>query len=465
MARGAKDGERGEGTTRVSAPRESGRTAFVLLVWPSTVQRFPLPEVGATTVGRGADCELRIDDDSLSRRHARIVVDGNRVTIEDLGSRNGTRVQGRSVESHAAVELAVGSIAELGDIVVALQHQGSSAEAAASVPPPPARSGAVVCDPAMKGIYQLLEVIGPSDAAVLVLGETGTGKELVARELHARSRRSEHRLLTLSCAALPESTLEAELFGFERGAFTGAVQGKPGLFESADGGTVFLDEIGELVLTTQAKLLRFLESGETMRLGSVRPKNVDVRVVSATHRDLAADVGRNMFRADLFFRLNGISVEIPPLRERLADIVPLAELFLARAAARSRRAAPALAADARSALLQHAWPGNVRELKNVVERALLLLPATGGAITAAQLDLRGLTPRLAGAVPAAAAAPVPLATSLRSDVDALAMQRILSVLEATGGNQSEAARRLGINRGTLLVKLDQFGIARPRKGR
>ena len=226
----------------------------------------------------------------------------------------------------------------------------------------------------MQRLYALLDVIAPSPLSVLVLGETGVGKEVFAEALHQRSQRRAKPLLKLNCAALPATIHEAELFGYEKGAFTGATAAKPGLFEAADGGTVMLDEIGDLPLVTQAKLLRVLETGEVLRLGSVKTTTVDVRFISATNVDLEARVEAGTFRADLFFRLDGISVVLPPLRDRKADIAPLARMFTARVATRMDRTAPQLSRDAIALLEQHAWPGNVRELRNVIERALAFDP-------------------------------------------------------------------------------------------
>jgi len=332
----------------------------------------------------------------------------------------------------------------------------------------PRAADPIVHDPVMQQRYAMLDVFAPTPLNVLVLGETGVGKDLYAAAIHERSGRGAKPYLELNCAALPESILEGELFGYERGAFTGAVHAKPGLFESADGGTVLLDEIGELPLATQAKLLRVLESGTVLRLGSVHARRIDVRFVAATNRDLGARVAGGQFRADLYFRINGITVTLPPLRDRRADIAPLARAFVARAAAALGRQPPALAADAIAALERYPWPGNIRELKSVLERATVF--CTGEVLGAAGLSLPdGLS---APHLPLDAAAPGVPATgaSIGASIDAssddpraLRRQHIIDALAQAAGNQTRAARALGISRFQLMRRLADYGVPRPRK--
>jgi two-component system response regulator HydG len=285
-----------------------------------------------------------------------------------------------------------------------------------------------------------------SDAPVAVLGETGSGKEIVARALHASSRRADAPFVAVNVAALPTELLESELFGHARGAFTGAAGAKRGLFEEASGGTLFLDEIGELSLPLQAKLLRALQDGEVRRVGETRAFAVDVRIICATHRSLDELVRRGSFREDLFFRLKVLSVRVPPLRERVDDILPLAEQFLAD----ERGGHNGFADDARTALRAHDWPGNVRELQNAVKHGAAL--ATGNLVTAADLPEELLQPkpratRTAGANTDAA--------TLRPLAD-VEHDHILRVLDACGGSQAEAARVLGIARNTLWRKLRSY---------
>jgi two-component system response regulator AtoC len=309
----------------------------------------------------------------------------------------------------------------------------------------------------MRNLYAMLGVIAPSPLSVLILGETGVGKELYAAAVHARSTRAGAAFLQLNCAALAESILEAELFGYERGAFTGAVQAKPGLFESADGGTVFLDEVADLPASTQAKLLRVLESGDVIRLGSVKPKHVDVRFVAATNGDPRRLVADGKFRADLYFRLNGITITIPPLRSRRADIAPIARRIAERASATVGKRSLELTPSALRALEDYSWPGNVRELKNVVERAVVLCDQEELGVD-----------QLVMADPDAFAQDPPRSASpkaLKEELKSIEKRRILSALEATAGNQSEAARVLKMSRYTLMSRIEEYGLARPRKGR
>jgi formate hydrogenlyase transcriptional activator len=314
--------------------------------------------------------------------------------------------------------------------------------------------GALVGEaPSLQRVREQIAQVAPTDATVLVQGETGTGKELVARAIHEQSARRDRPLVKVNCATLPRELVESELFGHEKGAFTGAVQQRRGRFELADGGTLFLDELGELPLEAQAKLLRVLQEREFERVGGSRGLEVDVRVIAATNRDLASEVAAHRFRADLYFRLNVFPIHLPPLRERRDDIPMLLDHFVGTTARRLGRPvdgiSPAFVARARA----HDWPGNVRELENVVERALIM--SRGGV-----LDAVGL---LAGSVDAAGAEPAHAVAASDGTLEEVERAHIRRVLEAAGWQvegDDGAAHRLGLNPSTLRGRMRKLGIRR-----
>jgi two-component system response regulator AtoC len=310
---------------------------------------------------------------------------------------------------------------------------------------------------AMQAVNDVARRAARSNINVLIMGETGVGKEVMAQAIHRQSPRAGAPMLALNCAGLSESLIESELFGHERGAFTGAVQAKEGLFEAASGGTLFLDEVGEMPPTMQARLLRAIANREILRVGSTKPRRVDVRVVAATNRNLEAEVTAGSFREDLYYRLNGITVVIPPLRERREEIEPLARAFLAEAAQASCRQPPALSPAAAAWLLHYDWPGNIRELRNVVERALVL--CEGDVLLPAHLPTERARPAVAAP---AAVGTSPAGRSPAPD-EREERQRIVDALEANVWNQSRAAQALGMSRRTLVSKLDRYGIPRPQK--
>ncbi|MFT3776376.1 MAG: sigma-54 dependent transcriptional regulator [Minicystis sp.] len=310
---------------------------------------------------------------------------------------------------------------------------------------PEALAGILGDSPPMRDLARRAQKVGPSDATALVLGESGTGKELVARALHQLSRRSKQPFIPVNCAAIPEGLIESELFGHERGAFTGAHAAHAGLVEAADGGTLFLDEIGELPASAQARLLRFLQTGEVRHVGSTHARRVSVRVVAATHRDLAALAEGGAFRKDLYFRLRVIELRLPPLRERGGDALVLARHFLDRAAARAGVPVPQITPEAERALLAHPWPGNVRELENAVERAVVL--GEDGVVTPELLAL---------GVEGAPAA---------EEAETLSLDEYFRrfVLEHQGEmTETEIAKRLGISRKALWERRQRFNLPRPR---
>ncbi len=330
-----------------------------------------------------------------------------------------------------------------------------------SVQEDPARDGKGRFDligvtPSMQRVYGLVEKVADSPTTVLLVGESGTGKELVARALHAHSGRRAAPFVSVNCGAIPENLFESELFGYEKGAFTGAVTSKPGRFELADGGTLLLDEIGELPRDMQVKLLRALQERKIERVGGIRPVSVDVRVVAATNVDLAAAVAAGRFREDLYYRLNVIQIRLPPLRERREDIPLLVEHFLARFNERLGKRVTGVDPDAMAALMAWSWPGNIRELENVVERGVLLsdgaelgvdaLPGLGAGPSATVADADGDPDGLG------------LKEYVRVHTAKLERALILRSLEQEGGNVTRAARRLEISRKSLQLKMKEYSL-------
>jgi DNA-binding NtrC family response regulator len=330
---------------------------------------------------------------------------------------------------------------------------------------------------AMDGVREIMGQVAEGDLSVLITGETGVGKELCAETIHRLSPRATGPFIKFNCSALVESLIESELFGHERGAFTGATSANVGLLEAGNGGTVFLDEIGELPLGVQAKLLRVIEERIVRRVGATAGKKIDVRFVFATNRTLLDEVDAGRFRRDLYYRINGVTIAIPPLRERRGEILPLARAF----ASRARNGAPiVLGREVSAALEQHSWPGNVRELRNAIERAVLL--SSGGVVRPSHLVLAPprepprdplrdsqvtmpVTRWDPEEPPARQSEPAMRRseTSLASEVAELERKRILEALDQFGGNQTQAARALGVSRGTLIARMEQYGLRRPRK--
>jgi two-component system response regulator AtoC len=326
----------------------------------------------------------------------------------------------------------------------------------------------------MDAVRALIAQVAASDVSVLIYGETGVGKELCAEMLHRQSKRANKPFVKLNCSTITESLIESELFGHQKGAFTGATSSTVGLLEAGEGGTVFLDEIGELPLPAQAKLLRVLEERVVRRVGSTVGRMLDIRFVCATNRLLPDEVDAGRFRRDLYYRINGVTVTIPPLRERTGEIAGLARAFAARP--RATGAVPSLDDDVIAALARHQWPGNVRELRNTIERAVLF--AGGGPIKPEHLTLVEMSPPRRSSVPTmpmerissneitiggAGMPPVSADTRLADSIADVERRRILDAMEKCGGNQTRAARMLGISRNTLLARLDAYGLPRPRK--
>jgi two-component system, NtrC family, response regulator AtoC len=432
------------GTSSTGSTGECGpATDRLVFIWDGGATSIALGLDRVVTVGRSTRATVRIDHRSLSREHAAFRYDGDALVVVDRGSRNGTVVGGRRLGADETAEVVAGALVQLGDVLVL--HQPSVASPKSADP-----------TAAWREIDRLLPLVARGSISVLVLGETGAGKEVTANTLHRLSPRARGPFVSIHCAALPESLLEAELFGYERGAFTGATSSKPGLVESADGGTAFLDEITEIPLSTQAKLLRVVETKSVTRLGAVRAKSVDVRFVAATNRDMDAMVSAGTFRDDLYYRLAGFTLHVPSLRARVGEIPRLAEKFLADASRSLGRDAPVLSKAALARLEAYGWPGNIRELRNAIECAVLL--CQGDAILPEHLP-----PRVVGGPGAVGSGARTRARSLHAEIEELERTRILEALERAGGNQSRAARELGISRRLLIERLDLYGAPRPRK--
>ena len=562
------------GVTEMAVPTGPRATLVIHLGTEEGSRVIDLPEAVDVTFGRSRGATITLDHEKVSRMHARIRRTGDTIEVEDLGSRNGTRVNGTKVEGVTRIvhgdEVSVGPIIAIVNITSGLrrsthiadidageqrlaaevdrsvryhrpvalallrvaddavveqiaatlrpmdmlaEHAGDDyllvlpeltraqgtaaierATEMARVSNVPISIATVQCpddgtsvdrligqlravlrtggaprtdseaprsvlvhDPAMQRVYALVDRIADTAMTALILGETGVGKEVICEAIHARSSRRERPLIKLNCAALPETLLESELFGHERGAFTGADRRKVGFFEAADGGTLFLDEIGDMPLTLQAKLLRVLERKVITRVGGTTEVPTDARVIAATHRDLDADVRAGRFRQDLLFRIGGFTIVVPPLRDRPEEILPLAEHFV-RSSADPARAVPQLSADARDALAGYSWPGNVRELKNAIERALVLCD---DQITSSDLPERILD---------ASKRTQPIGATLntgsrdvRGQLAEVERAAIVAALEADGQNQTRAARRLGLSRRALIYKMEKYGLKAPPK--
>ncbi len=420
----------------------------------------------ACRIGSHPSNDVIVRDRTVSRFHCRLVRDGAVWRLHDAGSSNGTKLDGVKIRD---ADLGARAVLALGDSVVTVTPLADEEHEA------PAAFGALIgASPAMKRLKLLVERIAASDSNVLLWGESGTGKELVASEIVARGARADRPYIVVDCGALAPSLVESDLFGHVRGAFTSADRDRVGAFEAADGGTVLLDEVGELPLELQPKLLRVLESGEVRRVGETRSRRVNVRVIAATHRDLEREVNRGRFREDLYFRLSVVQVTVPPLRERHGDIALLVRHFL------EERGAPELEsrlfpADVLAGFADHDWPGNVRELKNQVERTVVLREAAAprrrisGTRTSVRptpaMGVRVSEERVAEEAPSR-----PDTRELRVDVSQSfrvakeqAVQEferayLAALVQSAGGNVSLAARKAGMDRMHLHHLLQKHGL-------
>jgi two-component system, NtrC family, response regulator AtoC len=426
-----------------------------------TIRVLAIAAGESVVFGRAPESTFVTTSARVSRRHATIELKDGALSITDHASRNGTTVNGKLLRGESrAIDggdvIAIGSaqiVVARADPALSRGGDDEVRPAAAARSPEPGDAdapalaygdGLVLADRAMVKLFAVARRVAVAQSAVLVSGETGTGKEIIAERIHRQSARGAGPFLRLNCASLPEALIESELFGHERGAFTGADRRRTGYFEAATGGTLLLDEIGEMPLNVQAKLLRVLERRAIVRVGGTEEVGVDVRIICATHRDLRREVEAGRFRQDLYYRISTFTLEVPPLRERPTEIVLLAELFAVRIARDLGLSPPRLGVDVIEALSAHAWPGNVRELRNTMEHAVVM--AGGGDVRREHL------PALFTAVAS------PASPGMRGRIEDMERAELVSALAAEGGNRTRAAKRLGLSRRALLYKILKYGL-------
>ena len=445
--------------------------AFLLCRDGAQLQVVALLEGSPVTFGRGAEADVRTDSARVSRLHARFTISAEEVEVHDLGSRNGTMVNGALVRDGTA-KLDGGDVINIGPLEVVLARSAHGSRAVALTPtaiPAATAAGAaasgtdqvsegiIVADSSMVKLFAVVRRLAAVTSTVLVTGETGVGKEVVAEHVHKWSARAAGPFVRLNCASLPENLLESELYGHERGAFTGAERRRTGYFEAAHGGTLLLDEIGEMALPLQAKLLRVLETRTITRLGGTAELPVDVRILCATHRDLRRAVTEGRFRQDLYYRISAFTLEVPPLRERPTELLLLAELFARRFARELGRKAPRFTPAARKLLTGHHWPGNVRELRNVMEHSIVL----HDGLTLDSDHLPDLSPDPRGASgdrPHFLRLSTPAIAPMREQMHDVEREAIRAALKAEGGNRTRAAKRLEMSRRGLIYKMIKYGL-------
>lgn len=407
------------------------------------------------SIGKAPDNDLVLSDDTVSRHHCVLERRAGAIIVRDLGSTNHTRV-GRTAVREATIE--PGSTITVGNVELVLRSEPNRAQILPSEAPN--FGDAIGSSLAMRSIFGLLERIAPTDACVLLEGETGTGKDVLARAIHERSARKDHEFLVVDCGAISYNLIESELFGHERGAYTGAVASRQGAFELAGKGTVFLDEVGELPLDVQPKLLRVLESGEYRRVGGNKTLRTEARIIAATKRNLREEVERGKFREDLYFRLSVVPITVAPLRQRREDIPGLVERFLDQARRRVPDAANVtLSRETLAALSAHDWPGNVRELRNVLDRAIYVA-AAGGEREVRLVDVPvSPTPVGSTQTPFPAFEPAKSYREVRADFEADFERRYVSwLLDRHAGNISAAAREAKMDRKHLYDLARKHGL-------
>jgi len=443
-------------STRAASPSDAPPSDLVLVVITGRARGQNVKLGERLRIGKSSDNDLVLPDETVSRHHCEIVRTPRGLVVRDLNSTNQTRI-GRSKITEATLE--PGAVLTVGDVELVLR---TDSRRTTVMPSDATRFGEVVGPSlAMRSVFGVLERIAPTDATVLIEGETGTGKDLLARSIHTESPRKANPFVVVDCGAVSYSLIESELFGHERGAFTGAVTARAGAFETAGRGTLFLDEVGELPLDVQPKLLRVLESGEFRRVGGNRPLRSEARILAATKRNLREEVERGKFREDLYFRLAVVPLTMPPLRVRREDVAALVDCFLEAARKRDPKLADVkIGPEMRTALAAHDWPGNVRELRNVLDRALYVAAAGG------EQDLRIVDLPLA--VGAARAAPAfdPARTyrEIRATFETEFERSYVSwLLGRHEGNISAAAREAKMDRKYLYDLARKHGLRGARE--
>ena len=431
-------------TAPAASPPDRGPAGALRAYWPGGFLDFALAPGATLTLGRDERCDLHIPHVSVSRRHARLKVAAG-LSVEDMGSHNGTFVAGARLQARLPAPVGAGQVVTLGDAIVVWHAPLSFAGALPRRGETPGDSEVIIRDPVMEHLYEHARSAGTQSMNVLICGELGTGKVAVAGVVHRGSSRSP--LVAVNCALRPDAQLEVALFGSEP---AGAVA-EPGVLEMAQGGTVLLTHVGDLSEDMQLKLLRVLETHECTRVGGERPVKIDVRFVTTTGLDFEARVRQKRFRSDLFYRLAGVTLRVPALRERPLEIVPLAVHFLRSACAARGQSAPSLSREAEAQLLGCRWPGNLRDLRTAMQAVAAV--DCGDRVEVAHLP----------AFVRAAAAPAPAADGLRAEIAATQRRRVEGALLEANGNQTVAARALGMPRRTLISWLDAWGVARPRK--
>ncbi len=437
-------------STGLPGAQPAGGVSAKLVVLSGDDEGRELPLVSKLTIGADPASDLPLRDRRVSRRHAEIALREGRVVLRDVGSRNGTFVGQSKVKE---LELPMGAVIRVGDTLLGVHPRWYTRE----LSPSNAKSFGDLTGGSlrMREIYSVLERVAPSDVTVLVEGESGTGKELAARSIHAASRRSAKPYVVFDCASVPRELAESELFGHRRGAFSGAVSDRAGAFMQANAGTIFLDELGELPLELQPKLLRVLETGDVRAVGDDNTRHADVRVIAATNRDLRAEVRRGRFREDLLYRLEVVKLRLPPLRERIEDLPDIVrQLMGSRLAVDSQ-----VAGENLQRLMAHGWPGNVRELRNVLDRAMVLAaqPPRFEQLVFNLGPLVAQPSTLGNAFPGVAS-PLPFKEAKEQLLDSFERAYLDAVLERHKGNLTHAAQAAGISRKHLAELCKKYDV-------